>query len=130
MNYFPFEESDKKLFNYFSKLGLNRKLIYNCFGNNFKNINKKQKIIEFLSNFGIHDIDRNTNIEIGNIVYKNNKEYRKNVAMLKNKVKSLRLRHFNYKINHITPLPNDIANIYNVDTPFRKSTSELLILEI
>lgn len=125
LNYFPFEESDKKLFNYFSKLGLNRKLIYNCFGNNFKNINTKQKIIEFLSNFGIHDIDRNTNIEIGNIVYKNNKEYRKNIALLKNKVKSLRLRHFNYKINHITPLPNDIAAIYNIDTPFRKTTSEL-----
>ena len=124
--YIPLQQNDVKLQNYFSRLGLNRKMIYDCFDENLIGYTSKYGLLNFLHNFGINEYDNNVIHELQRIVGKNTSNLKKNYINVKRAASSKKLHSFNYKIMHKDEVPLKLDNIYNINNIHLRSSSELL----
>jgi hypothetical protein len=126
LQYFPFKEEDHKLNDYFQRLGISRKMIYECFKNEFSSHHSNYGILNYLNHYGIHDVDKNISLEMKRFITSNNKTYLKSKVDVKSKLLSKNMRGFNYKINHDSSVILQLDETYAMENKHLKSSSEIL----
>ena len=126
LQYFPFKEGDRKLNDYFQRLGLSRKMIYECFKNEFSSHHSNYGILNYLNHYGIRDIDKNISTEIKRFITSNNRRLLKSKADVKGKLLSKSMRGFNYKISHDSGVVLQLDETYTIGNIHLKSSSEII----
>ena len=126
MQYIPFQEGDRKLNDYFERLGFSRKMIYECYKHDLSRYRSRYGILSFLSNYGIRDADKNIISEMNKFVSSNTRKFIKENINAKNVISKKNMRNFNYKINHDSKVILELDNTYQMANIHTKSSSEIV----